>query len=116
MLRRTNYAHPGHNPPCSGASGLNSGTDLRVAGLIDQEPDRVGEGFAFGPTILLSREALDATRLTSDVRAGVGLDAPGDVGHASASGGLGEIKGLEFEVHGADTSDRAWCRSPQSPL
>jgi putative ABC transport system permease protein len=38
-------------------------TSLRVAGLIDQEPDRVGEGFAFGPTILLSREALDATRL-----------------------------------------------------
>ncbi|MGC6328895.1 ABC transporter permease [Rhizorhabdus sp. FW153] len=38
-------------------------TSLRVAGLIDQEPDRVGEGFAFGPTILLSREALDASRL-----------------------------------------------------
>lgn len=38
-------------------------TSLRVAGLIDEEPDRVGEGFAFGPTILLSRDALDATRL-----------------------------------------------------
>ncbi|MFP5453960.1 MAG: ABC transporter permease, partial [Alphaproteobacteria bacterium] len=38
-------------------------TSLRVAGLIGEEPDRVGEGFAFGPTILLSRDALDATRL-----------------------------------------------------
>lgn len=36
---------------------------LRVIGLIDEEPDRVGEGFALGPSILVAREALDATRL-----------------------------------------------------
>lgn len=36
---------------------------LRVIGLIAEEPDRVGEGFALGPSILVSREALDATRL-----------------------------------------------------
>lgn len=36
---------------------------LRIVGLIADEPDRVGEGFALGPTILASRAALDATRL-----------------------------------------------------
>lgn len=36
---------------------------LRVIGMIADEPDRVGEGFALGPSILVSREGLDATRL-----------------------------------------------------
>jgi len=36
---------------------------LRVIGLIADEPDRVGEGFALGPTILVSDEGLAATRL-----------------------------------------------------
>ena len=36
---------------------------LRVIGLIADEPDRVGEGFALGPTILISQQGLAATRL-----------------------------------------------------
>ncbi|ABQ66496.1 protein of unknown function DUF214 [Rhizorhabdus wittichii RW1] len=38
-------------------------TSFRVAGLIAEEPDRVGEGFTLGPSILVSREGLAATRL-----------------------------------------------------
>lgn len=38
-------------------------TSLRVIGLIVDEPDRVGEGFTLGPTILLSQQGLGATRL-----------------------------------------------------
>ena len=38
-------------------------TRLRVIGLIADEPDRVGEGFALGPTIITSQAGLDATRL-----------------------------------------------------
>ncbi|MES2494943.1 MAG: FtsX-like permease family protein [Pseudomonadota bacterium] len=38
-------------------------TTLRVIGLIAEEPDRVGEGFTLGPSILVSQEALAATRL-----------------------------------------------------
>jgi len=37
--------------------------ELRVIGLIADEPDRVGEGFTFGPTILVSPQALAATGL-----------------------------------------------------
>lgn len=36
---------------------------LRIIGLIADEPDRVGEGFTLGPSILVSSAALDATRL-----------------------------------------------------
>jgi putative ABC transport system permease protein len=38
-------------------------TSFRVVGLIAEEPDRVGEGFTLGPSILVSREGLAATRL-----------------------------------------------------
>ncbi|HEY7809090.1 MAG TPA: FtsX-like permease family protein [Allosphingosinicella sp.] len=37
--------------------------ELRIVGLIAQEPDRVGQGFALGPTVLVSREGLAATGL-----------------------------------------------------
>ncbi|ARS27353.1 ABC transporter permease [Sphingomonas sp. KC8] len=37
--------------------------DLRVIGLIDQEPDRVGEGFTFGPVALVDMDGLAATGL-----------------------------------------------------
>lgn len=36
---------------------------LRVIGLIDDEPDRVGEGFTLGPSILTTPQGLAATRL-----------------------------------------------------
>ncbi|MET0375879.1 MAG: FtsX-like permease family protein, partial [Rhizorhabdus sp.] len=36
---------------------------LRVIGLIDEEPDRVGEGFTLGPSIITSQRGLEATRL-----------------------------------------------------
>lgn len=36
---------------------------LRVIGLIDDEPDRVGEGFTLGPSIITSEQGLAATRL-----------------------------------------------------
>ncbi|KQX20146.1 MULTISPECIES: ABC transporter permease [unclassified Sphingomonas] len=38
-------------------------TSFRVAGLIADEPDRVGEGFTLGPSILVSRAGLAATKL-----------------------------------------------------
>ena len=37
--------------------------DLRIIGLIDQEPDRVGEGFTFGPVALVDMDGLAATGL-----------------------------------------------------
>jgi putative ABC transport system permease protein len=36
---------------------------LRVIGLVADEPDRVGEGFTLGPSIIVSRAGLDATKL-----------------------------------------------------
>lgn len=38
-------------------------TSFKVIGLIDEEPDRVGEGFTLGPSILVSKEGLAATKL-----------------------------------------------------
>jgi putative ABC transport system permease protein len=36
---------------------------LRVSGIIAQEPDRVGEGFSFGPTAIVDGKTLGQTRL-----------------------------------------------------
>lgn len=36
---------------------------LRVGGVIGREPDRMAEGFSLGPTVIVSREALDASAL-----------------------------------------------------
>jgi putative ABC transport system permease protein len=36
---------------------------LTVGGVIGDEPDRVGEGFSLGPAVIVSRAALDASRL-----------------------------------------------------
>jgi putative ABC transport system permease protein len=37
--------------------------DLRVVGLIADEPDRLGAGFALGPPVIVDLAGLDATRL-----------------------------------------------------
>lgn len=43
---------------------LSIGTaTLTVGGIIADEPDRLGEGFALGPTVIVSREALAASGL-----------------------------------------------------
>lgn len=39
--------------------------DLVIGGIIDQEPDRLGEGFQLGPTVIIGTAALDATGLVS---------------------------------------------------
>ncbi len=39
------------------------GADLTVGGVIADEPDRLGEGFAFGPTVIIGTAALDQTGL-----------------------------------------------------
>jgi putative ABC transport system permease protein len=39
------------------------GAELRIAGLIEQEPDRVGQGFTLGSTALVDRSGLAATGL-----------------------------------------------------
>lgn len=36
---------------------------FRVAGIIDQEPDRLGEGFTVGPVAIIGMESLASTRL-----------------------------------------------------
>jgi putative ABC transport system permease protein len=36
---------------------------LTIAGTLAEEPDKVGEGFTLGPTLLMSLASLDATRL-----------------------------------------------------
>ncbi len=36
---------------------------FRIAGLIDEEPDRVGEGFTLGPVAMISLEGLERTGL-----------------------------------------------------
>ncbi|WP_179504300.1 MULTISPECIES: FtsX-like permease family protein [unclassified Sphingomonas] len=50
--------------------GVNTGDRLRIGqatfrigGVIGDEPDRLGEGFALGPTVIISRAGLDATAL-----------------------------------------------------
>lgn len=37
--------------------------DFRIIGIIADEPDRVGEGFALGPTILIGGDGMAATKL-----------------------------------------------------
>ncbi|MFQ3595626.1 MAG: FtsX-like permease family protein [Sphingomonadaceae bacterium] len=37
--------------------------EFRVSGILAAEPDKAGEGFAFGPTILIGLDRLEATRL-----------------------------------------------------
>lgn len=37
--------------------------ELKIAGLIEIEPDRVSDGFLFGPRVLIDSDTLDATRL-----------------------------------------------------
>ena len=39
--------------------------DLVIGGVIDNEPDRLGEGFALGPTVIISAQALRDTGLIS---------------------------------------------------
>jgi putative ABC transport system permease protein len=39
------------------------GTDLRVGGVIAREPDKISSGFALGPRLMMSREALDRAQL-----------------------------------------------------
>jgi putative ABC transport system permease protein len=39
--------------------------DLVIGGVIAQEPDRLGEGFALGPTVIIGTEALRDTALVS---------------------------------------------------
>ena len=36
---------------------------LKVGGIIAAEPDRLAEGFSLGPTVIISREALEASKL-----------------------------------------------------
>ena len=43
---------------------LKMGTgEFRIAGVIANEPDRLNDGLAFGPRVMMSRAALDATGL-----------------------------------------------------
>ncbi|WP_062343981.1 ABC transporter permease [Novosphingobium sp. CCH12-A3] len=37
--------------------------ELRVGGVIGSEPDRLAEGFSLGPTVIVSKAALDASKL-----------------------------------------------------
>jgi putative ABC transport system permease protein len=37
--------------------------ELTVTGIIENEPDRAGDGFTLGPTVMVSMETLDATGL-----------------------------------------------------
>ncbi|MGE3830283.1 MAG: ABC transporter permease, partial [Parvibaculaceae bacterium] len=37
--------------------------EFRITGVIAQEPDRINDGLAFGPRVMMSRAALDATGL-----------------------------------------------------
>src|SRR5690606_27521131 len=36
---------------------------VRITGVLAEEPDKVGEGFTLGPTLLMSLETLDKTGL-----------------------------------------------------
>jgi putative ABC transport system permease protein len=65
---------PFRAPPGSPGRGRAAGRDdrpepahrqatFRIGGVIGDEPDRLGEGFALGPTVIVSRAGLDATGL-----------------------------------------------------
>ncbi|WP_319518848.1 ABC transporter permease [uncultured Martelella sp.] len=46
-----------------GDSLLLGSAELRVSGMLEQEPDSLSEGFAFAPRILIGRDALEASGL-----------------------------------------------------
>ncbi|HEY0150051.1 MAG TPA: FtsX-like permease family protein [Allosphingosinicella sp.] len=76
--------------------------ELRIVGFIAQEPDRVGQGFTLGPTVLVSREGLVATGLvqpgslfTASYR--IKLPAAVDV-EAKAKELTGRFKDAGFQV------------------
>ncbi len=82
--------------------------DLRVIGLIAEEPDRLGGGFAFGPTVIMDMAGLDATRLVQpgslyESRYRIALTRP-DAAKATGDRLVARFAGAGWS---ARTSDRA---------
>ena len=77
--------------PSGASTGENEAIELRD-----------GDKKRYGGKGVLKAGLLDRGRAPGRRQAGVGLDPARDVGHAGLGGGLCEVKGLEFEVHGAD--------------
>jgi putative ABC transport system permease protein len=68
-------------------------TTLRLAGIIESEPDRLAAGFSFGPRLLVSRAALDAAKLIqpgSLVTWAYRVSLPGDPDNAAVAAAVAE--------------------------
>jgi putative ABC transport system permease protein len=83
-------------------------TRLRIIGLIAEEPDRLGAGFALGPPVLVDPDGLDATALVQpgslyESRYRIALADP-RTAKANADGLTKELRGAGWS---ARTSDRA---------
>lgn len=81
-------------------------TDLRLIGLIAEEPDRVGEGFSFGPAALVDKDGLAATGLVqpgSLYTTRYRIRLPGDVDAAAVAKRLAD----RFPSAGWEVQDRS---------
>ncbi|ABD25595.1 protein of unknown function DUF214 [Novosphingobium aromaticivorans DSM 12444] len=78
---------------------------LSVAGIIGKEPDRLAEGFSLGPTVIVSKAALDASRLVqpgSMVRTKLRLKLPAGADAVA----LGESIKARFPLAGYEVRTR----------
>ncbi len=72
--------------------------ELVIRGVIENEPDRLGEGFAFGPRLMVSQAAMPATGLIqpgSLTEWRYRVDLPGDPGDAEVKA-VAEVAGKAF--------------------
>ncbi|MGV3512448.1 MAG: ABC transporter permease [Novosphingobium sp.] len=79
--------------------------DLRVGGIIGSEPDRLAEGFSLGPTVIVSKAALDASKLVqpgSMVRTKLRLKLPSGADAVA----LGERIKTQFPLAGYEVRTR----------
>ncbi|MBB4615231.1 ABC transporter permease [Novosphingobium taihuense] len=79
--------------------------DLTVGGVIGSEPDRLAEGFSLGPTVIVSKAALDASKLVqpgSMVRTKLRVKLPGSADAVA----LGERIKTQFPLAGYEVRTR----------
>ncbi|MFY8194152.1 MAG: ABC transporter permease, partial [Novosphingobium sp.] len=78
---------------------------VRVAGVIGKEPDRLAEGFSLGPTVIVGKAALDASQLVqpgSMVRTKLRVRLPASADAAA----LGERIKTQFPLAGYEVRTR----------
>lgn len=101
------------SPELSGRLALENGDQVsfgeksfKVAGIIKEEPDRLGEGFTIGPVAIINLADLDATRLIQPGSMFSGkyrIKLPSE----SAPDAVAEMLKQQFPAAGWDITDRS---------